>query len=482
MRYKKVLLTIPNFNWIKRDARTLWKIQPYGICLMASALKNDYEVNIIDGNFRDIPQDEFAGILKRIKPDVVGISLLTDEYAEAGHIAARLVKNNLPGAMTVLGGVYPTTQWDNINDENIDYIFRGEGELAFKDLLDMLNGRVSSVKNGKIVKNKFGKNVITARAIEDLDRLALPSYELVDYEKYTLDVPRESIDGPIDFPGGRIITSRGCPMDCVFCQVKEIAGRKLRTRSPENVIKEIEYLIKNYGIKSLIFDDDNLLLDKARAIRIFKAMIEKKYNLKWKTLATATYCLDEELLDLMKESGCEFMNLAIESGSPRVLKEIINKPIDLGHAKRMVSYSKKIGINVSVNFVVGFIGETWDEIRKTVDFAEEINADYMKLYFANPLPGSRLHKLAKEKGYLLSEKPDKWWFMGRIKTEEFSPVGLAILRVFEWDRINFKTPAKKEKIARLMNVSIKRLDEIRKDSIQKTLGIVKDYLADLQNY
>jgi radical SAM superfamily enzyme YgiQ (UPF0313 family) len=115
-------------------------------------------------------------------------------------------------------------------------------------------------------------------------------------------------------------------------------------------------------------------------------MISREYNLKWNDPATAIFTLDDEMLDLMKESGCQYLGVAIESGNKRVLKEIVHKPVDLEEAKKTVRKIKERGIDVAANFIIGFPGETWEEIRDTLRFAEELNPDYVRIFIATPLP------------------------------------------------------------------------------------------------
>ncbi len=476
MKYKRILLIVPNCNWISGDSRTIWGYMPYGLSMIAGSLRDRYEVSVLDANFYNLDMEAFLQKVADFNPDVTGISILTDEYAAAGHLAAKRIKEFNKEILVVAGGVYPTTRFEELNDGNIDYIFAGEGDLAFREMLDILNGDASAPKLSVWSENRHGMAVVKAQAIDKLDGLPLPAYDLVTYEDYANNFIRESVDGPADYPYGSIITSRGCPIGCVFCQVEMISGKKFRARSPENVAKEIELLIERYGIKSLLFYDDNLFLNKKRALAIFNLMIERNFNLKWKASATAEYAVDREVLETARRSGLQHVGLAIESGTERVLREIIRKTVNLSHAKEVVTMCRDLGIASTANFVIGFPGETWDEIRKTLQFAEEINVDYVKIFIANPLPRTKLYDLARDGGYLLSEKSEGWWALGRIRTEEFTEVELTILRAYEWDRINFKTEEKKAVIAGLMGVSMERIDEIRKDTFVKTTDALKRHL------
>ncbi|MBU0599674.1 B12-binding domain-containing radical SAM protein [bacterium] len=463
-KIKKVVLTIPNLRWHKTDC-TLWIVTPYNLCLLTAMINNEYDVVIVDANIDNLSVEDFTVAIQREEPDFVGISVLTDEYGEAGHIAARLVKEINREIITVIGGVYATSAYsDIIRDKNIDYIVIGEGEYVLKDLLGFLNGLCDLPKSG-IAYRQNGKLVMTGHApfIKDLDSLPMPAYDKIDYFKYANTIGRLSVDSPRELPYARMFTSRGCPIGCIFCQVEKISGRMFRSRSPENVLKEMEWLKDRYGTKAVIFDDDNFFVNKRRAREIFNGMIRRRLLLKWNAIAVPVFLLDEEILEIMRESGCQFVDLAIESGVQRVLDEIIKKPVKLDKAKRIIKKAKALSIDVATNFVIGFPGETWKEIRQTLRFAEMIDVDYVKIFIANPLPETKLYNMAKEGGYLVNS-PLMSWRYGRIKTDEFTPQDLTILRAYEWDRINFSSSEKKKKITAMMNISEEELDQIRQQT------------------
>jgi anaerobic magnesium-protoporphyrin IX monomethyl ester cyclase len=463
-KVNKVVLAIPNLRWHK-SAFTLWVSHPYNLCLLSAMIQDEYDVAIIDANIDNLSMDEFVAIIQRENPDVVGISILTNEYSEAGHIAMKLVKEMNSDIVTVMGGVYATTTHsDIIKDQNVDYVVVGEGEYVFRELLGFLNGRNDLPQRG-ITYRQDGKPVVGQRAafIQELDALPIPAYEKVDYLRYANTIGRFSVDGPRELPYARMFTSRGCPVGCVFCQVEIISGKSFRARSPESVLNEMNWLKDTYGIKAVIFDDDNFFINRKRAKAIFDEMVRQRLSLKWNGIAVPVFLLDEELLEIMKESGCQFIDLALESGVQRVLKEIIHKPVKLDRAVKVIEKARALGIDVSTNFVIGFPGETWEEIRRTLQFAEMIDADYVKIFIANPLPGTKLEAMALEGGYLVGDSSVNWQY-GKIKTDEFTPQDLAILRAYEWDRINFSHRERKKKIAAMMGITEEELDQIRRET------------------
>lgn len=469
-RVMKVMLMYPNLRWLECMERTLWILHPYNVGLLAAMLEDKYEVKFVDCTVDNLSQEEFSKIIETEKPDILGISVLTSEYGKAGALAAKIAKDVDKNIKTVFGGVHATSiPAFVIDNPSVDYVVVGEGEYVFRKLCDYLAGE-GNMPDAGIVYKKDGKVINAGRApfIEDLDKLPYPAYHLVNFEKYSNRIMREDVGMPRAMPYASTITSRGCPYGCTFCEVETIFGKKPRLRSVENILGEIEYLIRNYGIKCIIFQDDNLIMNKERAKNLFRAMIEKKYNLKWNMPAISLFNLDEELIDLMKESGCQYVSAAAESGCQRVLDELIKKPLKVEHSRKMIQKLKDVGIDLSVNFCIGFPGETWDEIRQTLKFADDIDVDYVKIFIATPLPNTELYRIAKEKGFLVENFhfDQHLWTDGWIKTPDFRPQDLRILRAFEWDRINFSNPEKKKKILKMMDISEERLDEIRKETLK----------------
>lgn len=474
---KKIALCIPNFAWQKADQSVSWHVIPYNLCLLAAMLRDLCDIIIIDANTENMDSDCFRKTVAQSKADMVGITVMMDQFAQCGHLAAKLAREALPDTILIMGGVYPTINYDQaILDTNLDYVFRGEGEYGIRDFLNYLWNSEAFPQKGFVWHNTSrhaphtssnSASTIQERAdfIQDLSALPLPAYDLIDFKKYTLHAPRLSVDGPHEFPFARIQTSRGCPQGCCFCQVKEISGNRFRPRSPENIIEEMLWYKNTYGVRSLIVDDDNIVTQRSRAAKLFSLMAEK-VQLPWKAIAMAVFKLDEELIDLMAASGCKYVSIAIESGSRRVLDEIIKKPIDFEYAKKMTAYLQKRGIFVSSNFIIGFPTETWDEIRQTCAFAEELGSDYAKIFTAIPLRHTRLWDLCEETNAFKVgfDQQNISWNCGQICSPHFDDRELTLLRAYEWDRINFSTETKKRKICEMMQITEKELETIRQNT------------------
>lgn len=477
MKKLKITLIVPNFRWADWDVNTLWHYIPYNLCLLAAMVEDICDIGILDANQQEMGEDTLRDELKRRNPDIVGITVLMDQYAATGHKTAMLVKSINPDIQVVMGGVYATMNSMTVmEDKNIDYVVVGEGEYVFREIVGYFMNKNSLPQKG-ICYRRNGKVVNRGHAdfIKDLDSLPLPAYHLIDFEKYAHSVYRKSVDSPPVVPYARIFTSRGCPIGCVFCQVESIMGKVFRTRTAKNVIDEIKFLKEKYEIKSLIFDDDNFFMDKKRTKEILQGMIDQNLVVPWISPCTAVFKLDEEMLKLMRTSGCVHIGIAIESGNKRVLKDVIRKPVDFDHAKRMIRAAQKEGIYVVANFIIGFPTETWEEIRETIKFAEESGIDYMRLFVAVPLKDTRLWDLCeKEKAFRKGYAEDKKrWSTGQIETEYFSADDLTILRAYEWDRINFTDSKKRQQTAEVMGITEKELLEIRRETLCNACKIIK---------
>jgi magnesium-protoporphyrin IX monomethyl ester (oxidative) cyclase len=198
-----------------------------------------------------------------------------------------------------------------------------------------------------------------------------------------------------------MITSRGCPGICVFCSIHSVWGYKWRARTPENVVSEIEKLVNEYKIREIHFEDDNLTLSKLRMAKICDLIIERGIDISWTTPnGVAVQKLDLDLLRKMKKSGCYQLSFGIESGDPYVLRNIIHKPISLDKVRRVVNWSKNLGIWAHGYFVIGFPGEPSKSIQRTITFAKETDLDSASFFIATPYPGTPLYKSASSKGLL----------------------------------------------------------------------------------
>ncbi|QWR77160.1 B12-binding domain-containing radical SAM protein [Candidatus Magnetomonas plexicatena] len=473
-KIRKVLLTQPSTSWANNRP---WSIHPYTLALLCAIMPDDYECQALDPNLNALTKEDVKAVISAFAPDVVGISCISLEFARSAGMLTAIIKEINPETVIVLGGVYPTTTPDiALEDPNVDYLILGEGEHRLPKFLEMLNKNDYNFSNfdGIAYKDSSGKVVVNPMTtyIQDLDTLPFPAWDKLDFLKYANKVDRFSnIFLPLKYPYTIMSTSRGCPHHCIYCSAHSVSGRAIRFKSAERVLEEIDWLVNDYGIKEIVFLDDSLIQSRKRFETILKGLIKRDYDLHWKSGNLSTFLLDDALLELMKESKTYQLILPIESGNQDVLTRLIKKPLNLKQVPGIMKKARELGLEVIADFIIGIPGETWDQIRDTVTFADEMNADIVNFHIATPVPTTELYSMAKEQNVLIDgfdfRKFEFFGFAhGCIKTNEFSPEILHSLRAFEWDRINFKTQAKRETFARINGITIEELNAWSKKTIQ----------------
>ena len=476
-KINKFLFIVPNSRWFGKRC-WLWYTPAVPI-LVPILRQHGISVDVLEANIDNLSANDVRAKISASAPDMVGITNMSLEYWRQPHLCAQLAKEVDKNIITLMGGVHPTTLPRKVmEDENIDHIILAEGEERLPIYFNILQSAspdfsqmdgIGFRQHGEIIINK------PTKWIDDLNQLPLPDYSLFDWDKLK-DFKQETAGGMSNrrAPIGVILTSRGCNYRCCFCAGSIIMGRKTRFRSPENVLKEIDLLVHDYGIKELVFQDDEMYADRERAVEIISRIKQRKYDLIWKNINIASWRLDYDIIRLMKESGCYQITISPESGSERVLKKIIHKPMNKEHCFKISRWCKELDIELQADFVIGFPGETWDEIRMTTNFAEELDADSVKFAVATPFPGTELFRKAVEGGYL---KEDHDFYQDQalgfanpvIETEEFTINELKMIRCLEWDRINFRTKEKKERYARVNMLTMDELDAFRKET-RRNLG------------
>ncbi|MFC1508557.1 radical SAM protein [Candidatus Omnitrophota bacterium] len=486
-RIEKIVLTQPNYAWLSK--RT-WKFPPYTLCLLKAVIKDLTEAVVFDPNFKDLSEDETIKFFKENKPDLVGVSSISTEYFNVTQRLIALIRKHLPETVIVLGGVIPTVMIkEAMKDKNVDFWIIGEGERSLPDLLEKLRKGSEDFSGISGLAYWQGTRPVVndIEFISDLDEVPFPDYSsiagatLSDYGNIRFKYAAGFLAR--NYPLAVTITSRGCPYRCIFCAGKTVSGEKVRFRSAENVLKEIDILYKQ-GIREIIFLDDHFLANKKRALKIMNGILENYKDFTWKCVNVTAWLLDKEILEIMYKSGCTYIAVSIESGNQHVLTNIIKKPVHLDKIPEKLQLAKSIGFDVVANFVIGFPGETWEQIRDTFRYAEKLNIDVVNFHIATPLPKTELmdiclkNKLLPD-DYLENISDYSGYGKGLITTNEFTPTELEALRSFEWDRINFSVPERKNTIARINGITIEELEDWRRNT-RRNLGInsmVKNIMA-----
>jgi radical SAM superfamily enzyme YgiQ (UPF0313 family) len=393
---------------------------PLGVVYLASYLiKHGYPVQVIDALGENPEQTvsfkkgsylrglTFKEIVDRIDSDsrLVGISnLFTFAYPAVEELCQE-IHRQYPEKKIILGGPHPSALYEEIllNHPEVSYIIRGvEGEYNLLRLVMCLDGRLEPENlTGVALRNEKGK-VITVKAvgrIENLEKenIPFPARDLLPMENY---IKAQEGHGPSSGRWTTILTTRGCPYGCTFCESRQT---KWVARTAEDVVDEMEECIEKWGITEFHFEDDNMTFEKNRTIAICDEIVKRKINVKWQTPnGIRASRIDEEVLVKMKESGCVHITIAPESGSSRVLEDIIKKggDFDLDRLKECGSFAHKIGLKVAAYFVLGLPGETKEDMELTISYAKElakVGIDEVAFGLFIPLPGTPLWDEVKEK-------------------------------------------------------------------------------------
>ncbi|MCX5657370.1 MAG: radical SAM protein, partial [Candidatus Omnitrophica bacterium] len=387
----RVIFVNPRYReWVKS--------LPLGIAYLAGILvKQGHWVRVIDANAEELNTADVSEHIKLCKVDMVCITSVTAQIYSGWDIAQAVKKEN-PAITVVIGGVHPSAMVEeSLGKEFIDFVVRGEGEVTLTELIDCLEhkGGIEKVDGISYKKGNCFQNNPKRSLIDNLDALPFPARDLFPFPyKYSSPFKLKKLHATL-------ITSRGCPGGCIFCN-KNIFGSVFRMRSAENVIMEIEYLAKEYGIKEFHMADDCFSWDRNRVEQICELLIRKKLNVAWAcSNGIRVDSVDKKLLELMKESGCYRIAFGVESGSEEVLKKI-GKRIHLDEIKHAFEMAELAGIATVALFMLGNFGDDTKNIEKTIEFSKSLATDYAQFTIAVPFPGTPFFKIIEQKGRFLS--------------------------------------------------------------------------------
>lgn len=363
--------------------------------IAAVLLENGFNVKIIDCSI-GLTHSELIELLKKERPDIVGISGTTPAFVSMKRVAED-IRKDFPSTLVVAGGAHLTAApEDTMKFDCFDVGVIGEGEITFLELVKKVEHYglhdLSDIKG--IIYHKDGSLVKTERRqpIRDLDSLPFPARHL----QPPLSAYRPTPASYRKLPLGVLMTSRGCPSKCTFCD-RAIFGSTFRQRSADNVLDEIEELIDKFGARELRFFDDTFTLNKERAFEICDKFKERKIKIPWTCLTKVTN-ISEEMLKKMKQAGCWQVLFGLESGDERMLK-LLKKGNTIEQNVRAVRLAKKAGLSTRADFIVGTPGETLESLKRTLDFAIRLGVDYAHFNKFVPFPGTELYERLKQQGF-----------------------------------------------------------------------------------
>ncbi len=398
----KIVLIVPPLDVassiIGTGLNVLSKINRYpslGLGYIAGALlQAGYEIDYYDMNAEGTDYIAFKNYITRIAPDIVGITCNIGTYSTTKKIA-HIIKVLSPTCKVILGGMILSDYSNDVMaNRDFDIGVIGEGEKTIVELIRAIEqGRSFESISGIVFRDEDSLKWTSSRPIEDnIDAIPFPAWHLMPIHKYGSDT--SSRKNKII-----MISSRGCPYNCLFC----IKNAKWRTRSPGNIVDEMEYLHNEHLIDEFYFIDSTFTVQKERVIAICKEIIKRKLKIVWQC-ETRLDCINPYMLHWMRMSGCIKILCGIESGDDRILK-IIRKGITVKQIKQSIRWIKDARIEVFGSFIIGWPGDTLSSIRKTIQFARDLDLEYAYFGIATPGPCTDMMELALKNGYF---KSDPW--------------------------------------------------------------------------
>jgi len=392
-----------------------------GLLYVAAAVQPipGIDIRIIDASAEDRSLTALEELMARESPDMVGFSVLTFNLLNCMEVS-RIVRKCNPRTKICFGGWHPTLYpQETIAFDFVDYIVIGEGERTFSELVKIHLEKYSTLEqklcgiNGLGYKSLDGSPVINPprEVIKNLDELPFPAYDLVDATKYSHLLAYSS-------HVVNIMTSRGCPQKCIFCDLRHTP---YRYRSPGNILEEIQFWASR-GVKEFFIQDDNFTINRKRAIEFCRLLIDARLDIKYKISSRVDY-IDDELSAYLWKSGCYSIYFGVESGSQRVL-DYLEKGITIQDIKQSFQSARKFKISCSAYIMIGVPLEVQQDIDMTMNLIKEIKPDHLHCSICTPMPRTWLYSKLLEEGKI---KNDYWLDFAKkpdpnFKTPFASPV------------------------------------------------------------
>jgi anaerobic magnesium-protoporphyrin IX monomethyl ester cyclase len=412
----RILLLCPPITIRGHDTTTPGAMPPLGLASVAAYLEtHGFDVKIIDtfteGSNTVIHKKDSVRVgltpnqikqsISYFRPQIVGITSMFTAYSQDAHDLAKIVKSVNPKILVVFGGAHASILPKLVlKDKNVDLVVIGEGELTmFKIAARFENNQKLTNLLGTALRDHHGKIIINSPRphIPNLDSLPPPARHLLPMDLY-LNSTKNNHSFSYRSPLTVMITSRGCPGNCIYCAVPGIWGRTWRPYSAKRVVDEIQSLVDRYGVREIHFLDDNVSVSRERLENICDLIISRKIDIKWTTPnGIAIWTLDRPLLEKMKKSGCYRLTFGIETGHPETQK-FIRKNLNLDKAKKIIKIASDLGLWTFSTYIIGFPYETEKLIKSTFDYAIKSYSDFVVFIILIPFPETEVTKIMlKEK-------------------------------------------------------------------------------------
>ncbi|MCB1152198.1 cobalamin-dependent protein [bacterium] len=378
---------------------------PTGLAYVAGAARRaGHTVGMIDNFVENRPDDKLAATVQAFAPDVVGIPVLTPVAQGIERFCARLRETN-PNVKIVMGNHHASVFAEELVDRGVcDVVVHGEGEERFPQVVDALVGDSGLESVPGVTWRPNGHVETTGRPpqIRELDTLARPAWDMLPWAHYTF-LPFVTVARPCL----AVVGSRGCPYRCSYC-VEGGAANGLRVRSPEAIADEMEWLVRDMGVRHAGFVDPIFPFNKKHGLAVCNAIAAREIPGDWWwTSETRIDVIDDEMAHAMKASRCKRVLFGIESGVDALLKNV-DKKCTAAKVREGVTAAKKAGLEITAFFMLGLPGETAEMTRETIDFALSLDLDIAKFGITVPYPGTELYETLLAEGRIKKGEWEQW--------------------------------------------------------------------------
>jgi len=376
-------------------------IPDLGLMYLASSLRNaGLEVSLKDLRKNRWNYGRVGEYVRKERPMIVGIKCYSYEVSRV-KVMTEVIRDSYPRALIVIGGPHPSMDPAGTFQAFpcADYAFLGESEWSFRDfaLWVKAGGRGSPPESVPGIAYRTASGVAVRDPVfePDLDKLPMPAWDLLPPTDYPDEATGIFAPG---FPAPPMMLSRGCPFNCSYCGAKYVMGERIRYRSAANVLEEISFLEREYRVKNFTFVDDNFTCNREIALELFHALANRAKRIAFtfpNGMRPST--LDAELLRAMEAAGCYSLSLGIESGSDQTLSRMNKKQTRAEIVKVVDLIRNTTSIKVTGFFILGYPGETLEDVKDTIRFAVELPIHHPHFCLFSPLPGTPVdHELRRQ--------------------------------------------------------------------------------------